>query len=82
MGLASWLAAAFVAFALARIVPFGRSHRWLLDLLIALIVGLLLSGVATELDFGGWNELSWRAALLAFLGAFGVLGIVRIFGAR
>jgi hypothetical protein len=82
MGLASWLAAAFVAFALARIVPLGRSRRWLAELLAAIVTALILGGAATALDFGGWNELSWRATLLAFFGAFAALGIVRAFGVR
>ena len=82
MGLASWLTATFVAFALARIIPLGRTRRWLPELLVAIVTALILGGVATALDFGGWNELSWRAALLAFSGAFGMLGIMRIFGVR
>lgn len=82
MGLASWLAAAFVAFALARIVPLGRPRRWLAELLLAAVIALLLGATATALDFGGWNELSWRAALLAFLGALAALGAARSFGVR
>ena len=83
MGLASWLAAAACAFLLARIVPFNRSPRWTAELIAALLIALLLGGVATALDFGGWNELSWRAALLAFFGALAVVGFGRAaFGAR
>jgi ABC-type transport system involved in cytochrome bd biosynthesis fused ATPase/permease subunit len=77
MGLASWLAAAVCAVLLARIVPVGRSSRWALELLAAAVVALLLGGAATALDFGGWNEPAWRAALLAFLGALAAIGVLR-----
>lgn len=77
MGLASWITAAVVAFALARIVPLGRSRRWWPELVAALLLALILGGTATALDFGGWNEWSWGAASLAFLGAFGGTGLLR-----
>jgi hypothetical protein len=78
MGLVSWLLAALSAFALARIIPSGRSPRWWIELAAALIAGPLLGGVATSLDFGGWNELSWPAAALAFAGTFALLGLGRL----
>lgn len=78
MGLASWLLAAILAFALARIVPFGRSPGRLADLFAALVPGVLLGAIATALDFGGWNELSWPAAGLAFFGSLALLGVFRL----
>ncbi len=77
MGLASWIASGLTAFALARIVPYGRSRRWATELVASLAVAIVLGGVATALDFGGWNELDWLAALLTFFGALAAEGAMR-----
>jgi hypothetical protein len=66
-----------LAFVLARIVPAGRRRARIAELAAALTIAFLLGTVATALDFGGWNELDWRAALFAFLGAFAAAGIAR-----
>ena len=61
----------------ARIVPLGRGGgRWS-ELAAAIVTALLLGTLATALDFGGWNEPDWRAAVFAFLGAFAAAGVVR-----
>jgi hypothetical protein len=78
MGLVSWIVAGLMAFGIARIIPSGRSHRWVAELLASLTLAILLGGVATALDFGGWNEPEWRAALLAFFGAMAAGGVTRI----
>jgi hypothetical protein len=41
--------------------------------LIAIAFGLL----ATYLDFGGWQELDWRAGLFAFFGGLAAVGFTR-----
>jgi hypothetical protein len=66
-----------VAFALARIIPAGRTSAWIGELVAALVIGFALGIVATALDFGGWKELDWRAGLFVFLGAFTASGLVR-----
>lgn len=67
---------------LARIIPHGRSRRWIGELAAAVIVAFLLGVVATALDFGGWKELDWRAGLFAFFGAFAGAGLVRVLSMR
>jgi uncharacterized membrane protein YeaQ/YmgE (transglycosylase-associated protein family) len=79
MGIAVWLVCAFVAFFLARLIPVGRvpGSGWWVELLISLVAAFLLGVAATALDFGGWREPDWRAALFALLGAFAAVGTVR-----
>lgn len=77
MGLALWAASALVAFFIARIIPAGRRRAWVAEAIAAVVVGLLLGGVATALDFGGWNTADWRAALFVFFGALAAAGVVR-----
>lgn len=77
MGIALWIASGVLAFALARLLPFGRTPRWFAELAAATLVALLFGFLATALDFGGWNELEWRAGVFAFLGAFAAAGVVR-----
>ncbi|HYH05920.1 MAG TPA: GlsB/YeaQ/YmgE family stress response membrane protein [Thermoanaerobaculia bacterium] len=78
MGIALWIVSGVAAFGCARIVPFLRTPGWLAELSAGSITALLLGWVATALDFGGWNEPDWRAALFAFAGAFAVIGLVRL----
>jgi uncharacterized membrane protein YeaQ/YmgE (transglycosylase-associated protein family) len=77
MGIALWLGSALAAWILARIVPIGTRGRLWIELIGALSGAFLAGVVATALDFGGWRELEWRAALLAFLGAVAALGALR-----
>jgi len=72
-----WAFSGFVAAAVSRLLPFGRDERWMAEAAIALVTALLLGLVATFLDFGGWNELDWRAGLFTGLGALGAIGIRR-----
>ncbi|HEX7708703.1 MAG TPA: hypothetical protein VF701_19740 [Thermoanaerobaculia bacterium] len=79
MGALLWLTAGGLAFALARIVPAGRTRRWRGELAATLLAGLALGVAATALDFGGWKELEWRAGTFALLGALGAAGAVRAY---
>jgi hypothetical protein len=79
MGALLWLAAGGLAFAIARIVPTGRTRRWKSELIIALLTASALGVLATALDFGGWKELDWRAGTFAWLGALGAAGAVRAY---
>lgn len=78
MGIASWLVAGLLAFALARAMSLGRKSRWKGELVLALVTSLLLGVLATALDFGGWQELEWRAGLFALLGASAAVGVLRL----
>jgi predicted MFS family arabinose efflux permease len=75
--MAVWIVCAVTAFAVARIVPAGRSSRWMIELLTSLLVAFLLGVAATALDFGGWREPDWRAGLFALFGALAALGTLR-----
>jgi hypothetical protein len=77
MGLVSWLVSGVAAFAVARIVPPCRTSRWRGELIAALLCAVAAGAMATALDFGGWNEVSWRAALLALLAALAAAGALR-----
>lgn len=72
-----WALSGVAATAVARLVPFGKDQRWLTEGFIALGTALLLGVLATVLDFGGWNELDWRAGIFAGVGAFAAIGIRR-----
>jgi hypothetical protein len=73
-----WLAAGLLAWTTARIVPAGRTVRWLGELAAAAIVGMACGVAATALDFGGWREADWRAVSFAFLGALAAAGLYRL----
>lgn len=78
MGIALWLAGGLAALLLARGLPAGRDRRWPAELAIALLTALLLGVVATALDFGGWQELDWRAGAFAFLGTLTAIAALRL----
>jgi predicted MFS family arabinose efflux permease len=78
VGIASWIASGVVAFVFARIVPPGRSPRWLAELATALAAAIALGLAATALDFGGWREPDPRAALLIVCGSFAAIGLLRL----
>src|SRR5437764_1072382 len=59
-------------------VCFGCPASWLTEMLALIVSALLLGAVATALDFGGWNEADWRAALFVLFGSAAVAGAVRL----
>ena len=78
MGIAFWLISGAIAFLIARIVPLGRGPAKTGEFLVSVCAALLLGLVATALDFGGWSEPDWRAALFTFFGAFTAAGAWRL----
>jgi uncharacterized membrane protein YeaQ/YmgE (transglycosylase-associated protein family) len=78
MGIALWLGCALVVFFIARRVPHGRPARWFAELFTAIVSALAMGVIATALDFGGWNEADWRAALFSFFGCAAIVGLVRL----
>jgi peptidoglycan/LPS O-acetylase OafA/YrhL len=78
MGIALWLGCALMVFFAARRVPHGRPPRWAGELFAAIVSALAMGVIATTLDFGGWNELDWRAALFVLFGCAAAIGIVRL----
>jgi len=77
VGAALWLASAVLAGGVARIIPPGRPPLFRGELLLAIVAGAALGLTATVLDFGGWNEPDWRAALLILFGALAAIGSLR-----
>ena len=77
MGVGLWLGSGVAAWILARIIPLRRGRGGWAELAAAVIVALLLGTLATALDFGGWNELDWRAGAFAFFGALAAVAVVR-----
>jgi len=77
MGIALWLLAGGTAFAVIRVIRKLRQY-FFIELPVALFSSLILGGVATALDFGGWRELDWRAGLFVFLGSFTAIGLIRL----
>ena len=73
-----WALCGVAAAALARLVPVGKDQRFLTEGFVALGTALLLGVIATILDFGGWNELDWRAGIFAGTGAFAAIGLLRL----
>jgi uncharacterized membrane protein YeaQ/YmgE (transglycosylase-associated protein family) len=78
MGIALWTDCALLLFAAARFVPAGRAVRWIGELITALVSAMIFGLLATFLDFGGWNELDWRAGVFVFFGAATVTAIMRV----
>ena len=78
MGIALWIACGAAAFAGARALAAGRPQAYAAEAVVAVAAALIAGVAATALDFGGWNELDWRAAAFAILCAFAAVGCVRI----
>ena len=78
MGIALWSGCALVVFFVVRSVPYARPAGWIGELFTALISALAMGLVATALDFGGWKEPDWRAALFVSFGCAATIGAVRL----
>ena len=77
MGIALWMLCAAAVFFTVRYVRFGRPTSWIGELLAVVIGALLIGAIATALDFGGWKEPDWRAALFVLFGSAAVAGAIR-----
>ncbi|HXI14092.1 MAG TPA: hypothetical protein VNM92_15825 [Thermoanaerobaculia bacterium] len=78
MGVLTWVVSALLAALLCRLVPAGRPLRRLGEFVVACVVATMAGLLATALDFAGWNEPDWRAALFCFLCALAAVGILRM----
>jgi peptidoglycan/LPS O-acetylase OafA/YrhL len=78
MGISLWMACAAAVFLAIRRVPFGRPASWITELFAVILSALALGALATALDFGGWNEPDWRAALFVLFGSAAIAGAVRL----
>ena len=77
MGVALWLLCGVAGFAASRAIRPARPEGWAGELIGALVVSFAAGLASTALDFGGWNEVDWRAGAFAVLCAFSVIGAVR-----
>ena len=77
MGVALWLLCGVAVFAASRAIAAGRPVRFVTELLLVLSTSFVAGLAATALDFGGWNELDWRAGAFVILGTFAVIGMAR-----
>jgi hypothetical protein len=78
MGIALWMICAVAVFFAMRAIRFARLAGWIGELFIVVLGALILGGIATALDFGGWNELDWRAGLFVLFGTMAVGGASRV----
>ncbi|HYO79637.1 MAG TPA: hypothetical protein VE010_24440 [Thermoanaerobaculia bacterium] len=78
MGIAFWLLAGAVAGMIARIIPFARRANWFGEVFVSVVTALLLGLIATAMDFGGWREPDFRAALFVVFGSFAAIGLLRL----
>jgi hypothetical protein len=78
MGIALWITCAAAVFFTIRNIRFGRPMGWIGELFTVVIGGLVLGGTATALDFGGWNEVDWRAGLFVLFGSSAAAGAIRL----
>lgn len=81
MGIVFWLVSGAVSVIVARIIPPRFPLTWV-DWVAATAASLALGATATALDFGGWSEPDWRAALFVFLGTFALAGARRALAFR
>ena len=82
MGIGIWIVSAAASAAVAQIIPAGRDGRWVLETVLAIMAGFVAGVAATALDFGGWNEIDGRAALLTGLTGFLAVGVSRLIRMR
>ncbi len=78
MGVSLWLLCGVVVFAASRAIRPARPDGYAGEFIAALVVAFAAGLAATALDFGGWNEVDWRAGAFALLCAFAAIGAVRM----
>lgn len=77
MGIALWLLCAVAVLASSRAISPARPQRFIGELFVVIAVSFLAGLGATALDFGGWGEVDWRAAVFVILCSFAAIGISR-----
>ena len=78
MGVGLWLLCGGAVFAASRGIRPARPERYGAELTIALLISLAAGLVATAFDFGGWNEIDWRAALFVTICTFAAVACGRL----
>ena len=79
MGLIAWIVLGGLAGLIAKVLMPGKDPGGCIITVIIGIVGALLGGfLATALGFGGLSGLDWRSLVIAVVGAFVLLAILRL----
>ena len=79
MGLIAWIVLGGLAGLIAKVLMPGKDPGGCIITVIIGIVGALLGGfLATALGFGGLSGLDWRSLVIAVVGAFVLLAILRM----
>ena len=79
MGLIAWIVLGGIAGLIAKAIMPGRDPGGCIITVIIGIVGALLGGfLATALGFGGLSGLDWRSLVIAVIGSFVLLAILRL----
>lgn len=83
MGLIAWIVLGGIAGLIAKALMPGRDPGGCILTVIIGIVGALLGGfLATALGFGGLSGFDWRSLVIAVIGSFVLLAILRMFRGR
>ena len=80
MGIALWMLCGVVVFVATRTIAVARPSRFIGELFVALFVAFLAGLGATAFDFGGWNEVDWRAGAFVICCGFAAIGAMRLIG--
>jgi uncharacterized membrane protein YeaQ/YmgE (transglycosylase-associated protein family) len=79
MGLIAWIVLGGIAGLLAKALMPGKDPGGCILTVIIGVVGALLGGfLATALGFGGLSGLDWRSLVIAVIGSFVLLAILRM----
>jgi len=79
MGLIAWIVLGGIAGLIAKALMPGRDPGGCILTVIIGVVGALLGGfLATALGFGGLSGLDWRSLVIAVIGAFVLLAVLRM----
>lgn len=83
MGLIAWIVLGGIAGLIAKALMPGKDPGGCILTVIIGIVGALLGGfLATALGYGGLSGLDWRSLVIAVIGSFVLLAILRLFRGR
>ena len=83
MGLIAWIVLGGIAGLIAKALMPGKDPGGCIITVIIGIVGALLGGfLASFFGYGGVSGLDWRSLVIAVIGSFVLLAILRIFRGR
>ncbi len=83
MGLIAWIVLGGIAGLIAKALMPGKDPGGCIITVIIGVVGALLGGfLATALGFGGLSGLDWRSLVIAVVGSFVLLAILRMVRGR